>query len=80
MKEIFVEDYNTVVEFPDETSNATIESSLRKKFPETDEKLVARFENPDTPSSSLTREDFVRYKAVKPEMQWSGSRRISLRP
>ena len=71
MKEIFVEDYNTVVEFPDETSNATIESSLRKKFPETDEKLVARFENPDTPSSSLTREDFVRYKAVKPEMQWS---------
>ena len=71
MKEIFVEDYNTVVEFPDETSNATIESSLRKKFPEPDEKLVARFENPDTPSSSLTREDFVRYKAVKPEMQWS---------
>jgi len=71
MKEIFVEDYNTVVEFPDETSNATIESSLRKKFPETDEKLVARFENPDTPSSSLTREDFVRYRAAKPEMQWS---------
>jgi hypothetical protein len=71
MQELYLEDYDVSLEFPDEMSEDRIKDIIKRDYPEPDEKLVARFENPDTPSSSLTREDFVRYKAVKPEMQWS---------
>ena len=71
MQELYLEDYDVNLEFPDEMSEDRIKDIIKRDYPEPDEKLVARFENPETPSSSLTREDFVRYKAVKPEMQWS---------
>jgi hypothetical protein len=71
MQELYLEDYDVNLEFPDEMSEDKIKDIIKRDYPEPDEKLVARFENPETPSSSLTREDFVRYKAVKPEMQWS---------
>ena len=66
MKTVHVQGYGATVNFPDDTPDNTIESVLKENFPETDEMLVARFDNPDTPASGLSREDFSRYKRVKP--------------
>jgi hypothetical protein len=66
MKTVHVQGYGATVNFPDGTPDNTIESVLKENFPETDEMLVARFDNPDTPASGLSREDFSRYKKAKP--------------
>jgi hypothetical protein len=68
MQELYLEDYDVNLQFPDEMSEGRIMQIIQRDYPEPDEKLVARFENPDTPASSLTREDFSRYKAAKPEI------------
>jgi len=68
MQELYLEDYDVNLQFPDEMSEDRIMEIIQRDYPEPDEKLVARFENPDTPASSLTREDFSRYKAAKPEI------------
>ena len=68
MQELYLEDYDVNLQFPDEMSEDRIMQIIQRDYPEPDEKLVARFENPDTPASSLTREDFSRYKAAKPEI------------
>lgn len=68
MQELYLEDYDVNLQFPDQMSEDRIMEIIQRDYPEPDEKLVARFENPDTPASSLTREDFSRYKAAKPEI------------
>jgi len=70
MQQIYLEDYDVNLEFPDQMSEDRIKDIIKRDYPEPDEKLVARFENPETPSSSLTREDFVRYKQARPDMTW----------
>lgn len=71
MQELYLEDYDVNLQFPDQMSEDRIMEIIQRDYPEPDEKLVARFENPDTPASSLTREDFSRYKAAKPEIGYS---------
>ena len=70
MQQIYLEDYDVNLEFPDQMSEDRIKDIIKRDYPEPDEKLVARFDNPETPSSSLTREDFVRYKQARPDMTW----------
>jgi len=70
MQELYLEDYDVNLQFPDEMSESKIQEIIQRDYPEPDEKLVARFDNPETPSSSLTREDFVRYKQARPDMTW----------
>ena len=67
MQQIYLEDYDVNLEFPDQMSEDRIKEIIQRDYPEPDEKLVARFDNPETPSSSLTREDFVRYKQARPD-------------
>ena len=68
MQELYLEDYDVDLEFPDNMSEERIKQIIKRDYPEPDEKLVARFQNPDTPSSSLTQEDFERYLQAKPDM------------
>jgi len=70
MKEIYVDGYDTVVEFPDETPDAEIQKALASNFPETDDQFVNRIADPATPASAVSFEDFQRYQELKPELSW----------
>lgn len=70
MKEIYVDGYDTVVEFPDETPDAEIQKALASNFPETDDQFVNRIADPATPASAVSFDDFKRYQELKPELSW----------
>lgn len=70
MKEVYVDGYDTVVEFPDETPDAEIQKALASNFPETDDQFVNRIADPATPASAVSFEDFKRYQELKPDLSW----------
>lgn len=70
MKEVYVDGYDTVVEFPDETPDAEIQKALASNFPETDDQFVNRIADPATPASAVSFDDFKRYQELKPELSW----------
>lgn len=70
MKEIYVDGYDTVVEFPDETPDAEIQKALASNFPETDDQFVNRIADPATPASAVSFDDFKRYQELKPDLSW----------
>ncbi len=68
MQNIYLQDYDVNLRFPDDMSDSRIDEIITRDYPEPDEKLVARFENPDTPASSLSKTDHERYLQARPEM------------
>nr|BAR14723.1 hypothetical protein [uncultured Mediterranean phage uvMED] len=68
MQEFYLRDYDVNLKFPDGMSETRIKGIIERDYPEPDEKLVARFENPDTPAASLSKEDHERYLQARPEM------------
>lgn len=68
MQEFYLRDYDVNLKFPDGMSEKRIKGIIERDYPEPDEKLVARFENPDTPASSLSKVDHERYLQARPDM------------
>ena len=68
MQNIYLQDYDVNLRFPDDMSDSRIDEIITRDYPEPDEKLVARFENPDTPAASLSKEDHERYLQARPDM------------
>jgi len=69
VKEIYVQGYDTVVEFPDDTTPSVIKSALQKRFPETDDQFVARIKDPSTQAADVSFKDFQRYKQLDTGME-----------
>ena len=68
MQEFYLRDYDVNLKFPDGMGEKRIKGIIERDYPEPDEKLVARFENPDTPASSLSKADHERYLQARPDM------------
>jgi len=68
MQEFYLRDYDVNLKFPDGMSEEKIKGIIKRDYPEPNEKLVARFENPDTPAASLSKEDHERYLQARPDM------------
>ena len=67
MKEFYIDGYDVVEQFPDDTPNSVIQDTLNKAYPETDDQFYARIQAPSTLASSVSFEDFKRFKESKPD-------------
>lgn len=70
MKEIYIEGYDTIARFPDDTPDQDIQKALESNFPETDDQFVNRIADPETPASAVSFEDFKKYQKLKPDLSW----------
>jgi hypothetical protein len=68
MKEFYIDGYDVVEQFPDDTPDNVIQETLNKAYPETDDQFVSRIADPATPASAVSFEDFQRYQELKPEL------------
>jgi hypothetical protein len=68
MKEYYIDGYDVVEQFPDDTPDNVIQETLNKAYPETDDQFVSRIADPATPASAVSFEDFQRYQELKPEL------------